>query len=114
MPWSNGKGRGTKYGSSHAKQRAAALPFITPATPCVRCGHPLGPEHVIIRGRKVGRWHYDHDEHGSYLGFSHGEPCSYCGRRCNVRAGAQKGARIRNGVKPTARQRKPPAPRSLL
>lgn len=36
--------------------------------------------------------HYDHDEQGGYLGFSHGtRPCPTCKRRCNLRAGSLKG-----------------------
>ena len=114
MTWSNGKGRGTKYDGQHVKTRTAALARTTPATPCVRCGHPLGPEHTWRNGRKIGRWHWDHAETGGYLGFSHGTPCAVCGMNCNVRAGSQKGARIRNGVRPTARSRKPPAKRDLI
>jgi hypothetical protein len=35
----------------------------------------------------MGRWlHYDHDEHGGYLGFSHA--------RCNQLAGASKGGKV--------------------
>jgi hypothetical protein len=40
--------------------------------------------------------HLDHAEHGGYLGFSHGHRCPTCGRKCNVGAGASKGARIAN------------------
>jgi hypothetical protein len=38
----------------------------------------------------MGPWlHYDHtDSRAGYLGFSH--------KRCNIRAGARKGARVRN------------------
>jgi hypothetical protein len=58
-----------------------------PTDPCSRCGHALGP---------IGSWlHYDHtDSSDGYLGFSHGSrPCPVCGRRCNIRAGAQKANR---------------------
>jgi hypothetical protein len=69
------------YGSAHARARAAAAQRHNPSDPCARCGRPLGP---------MGLWlHYDHnDRRDGYLGFSH--------RRCNIRAGARKGARVRN------------------
>ena len=97
MAFTPGKGRASKYDATHQKARARAKANVTPLTPCARCGHALGPEHRISpAGRRIGLWHYDHDEHGGYLGFSHGGPCSSCGRRCNVKAGASKGARIKN------------------
>jgi hypothetical protein len=40
--------------------------------------------------------HYDHAEGGGYLGFSHA--------RCNVKAGASKGAKIANAKR---KKRKP-------
>lgn len=106
MTWSNGKGRGTKYGSAHQAARKRYAAAHQPWHPCTRCGHPLGPMGSHL--------HLDHDEHGGYRGFSHGTSCPTCGRKCNIRAGSQKGARIRNGVKPVARARKPPAQRDLL
>lgn len=89
MAWSNSKGRGTKYGAEHLAARKVWLQQTTPASPCVRCGRPLGPsQRVDARGRTIGLWHLDHAENGGYLGFSHGS--------CNVSAGSSKGARIAN------------------
>jgi hypothetical protein len=78
------------YGTAHSKARAAAALRHQPSDPCARCGHALGP---------MGPWlHWDHnDQRTGYLGFSHGRRrCPYCGRKCNIRAGAIKGARVRN------------------
>jgi hypothetical protein len=78
------------YGTKHQKARKAAARQHNPTDPCARCGHALGP---------MGPWlHYDHnDTRSGYLGFSHGtQPCPVCGKRCNIRAGASKGARIAN------------------
>ena len=106
MTWSNSKGRGTKYGTAHQAERKRRAKTHQPTDPCVRCGHPLGPMGPGL--------HLDHDEHGGYHGFSHGTPCPWCKRRCNVSAGSSKAAKRRNGVRPTVRARKPPAPRDLL
>ena len=88
VTFARGKGRGAKYAAEHQAARRTWRARTTPATPCVRCHQPLGPEHKLTRGRKVGLWHLDHDEHGGYLGFSHAT--------CNTSAGAAKGARITN------------------
>jgi hypothetical protein len=98
VTWSNGKGRGAKYDSRHEAQRKQWLQRTTPQTPCVRCGHPLGAQQRLGRnGRKVGLWHLDHTDDGlSYLGFSHGEACATCGRKCNVSVASAKAARITN------------------
>jgi hypothetical protein len=83
MTWSapkqSTKARG--YGPAHRKARAAAALRHSPSDPCARCGRPLGP---------MGPWlHWDHtDTRAGYLGFSH--------KRCNIRAGAKRGARTRN------------------
>lgn len=80
------------YGSVHVKARKDAAARHKPTDPCVRCGHPLGP---------MGPWlHLDHtDDRRGYLGFSHGSRrCPVCRRKCNIRAGASKGARIVNGT----------------
>lgn len=86
-PTASTKARG--YGSAHTKARAAAAKVHREDDPCVRCGHPLGP---------MGPWlHYDHNnQRTGYLGFSHGSRCPWCGKRCNVKAGASKGARVAN------------------
>jgi hypothetical protein len=69
---------GGRYDTRHQQARKAAAKQHQPTDPCARCGQPLGP---------MGRWlHYDHDETGGYLGFSHS--------RCNLRAGAQKGNQL--------------------
>jgi hypothetical protein len=75
------------YGRDHQRARKQAAQQHKPTDPCSRCGHALGP---------IGSWlHYDHtDSSDGYLGFSHGSrPCPVCGRRCNIRAGAQKANR---------------------
>jgi len=36
--------------------------------------------------------HLDHNDDGTYRGFSHGSPCRTCGERCNEKAGGIKGA----------------------
>jgi predicted nucleic acid-binding Zn ribbon protein len=78
MPWSRSRPRSRKYGTAHAKARAAAAARHQPTDLCVRCGHPLGPMGPGL--------HYDHNRTGDgYLGFSHA--------RCNVRAGAREGRR---------------------
>lgn len=73
------------YGTAHQKARAALAARHQPTDPCARCGHALGV---------MGPWlHLDHnDERTAYIGFSHGAiPCPVCGRKCNLRAGAQVG-----------------------
>jgi hypothetical protein len=83
MVWAVPKGTTASrgYGTPHTKARAQAAKQHRDSDPCARCGHPLGP---------MGPWlHYDHtDRRDGYLGFSH--------RRCNIKAGARKGARVRN------------------
>lgn len=83
--------KGGRYDRKHQIARADAAKHHDPNHGCARCGHPLGP---------MGPWlHYDHDETGGYLGFSHGQhPCPDCGQRCNVRAGAQKGRSLQGSV----------------
>lgn len=85
MPWDRSRPRSDRYGWTHIQARAAAAKRHHPDNPCTRCGHPLGPMGPHL--------HYDHSDDGTrYLGFAHGRtPCPYCGRRCNVRAGAQAG-----------------------
>lgn len=94
------RGRGDRYGNDHRRARRDAAGRHHPGDPCARCRHPLGP---------MGPWlHYDHDEHGGYLGFSHGSrPCPVCGRKCNERAGQVKGAQVVNA----RRRRERPRPR---
>lgn len=83
--------RGERYDRRHQIAREAAARRHTPDDPCARCWHPLGPMGPHL--------HYDHDEHGGYLGFSHGtEPCPVCGQKCNLRAGAIKGNAIHAAV----------------
>lgn len=86
MPWSKSKARSTRYGTAHIKARAEAAKLHHPDDPCVRCGHPLGPMRPGL--------HYDHNHSGDgYLGFSHGDPCPWCGRPCNLTAAAIEGRR---------------------
>jgi hypothetical protein len=70
------KARLPKYAWPHQRARATAARSHHPSHRCTRCGQPLGPMSRAL--------HYDHDETGGYLGFAHA--------RCNLRAGAAKGA----------------------
>jgi hypothetical protein len=81
-----------KYRHDHVKARREAAARHDPSDPCTRCGHPLGP---------MGRWlHYDHSDDGSYyLGFAHGSPCPWCGKRCNQSAGARVGRERQNVIR---------------
>lgn len=94
MSFARGKGRGSKYGAQHQAERRARAAGHQPTDPCVRCGHPLGPMGPHL--------HLDHAEHGGYLGFSHGGRCPICRKRCNVSAGASKGARTTNARRRTS------------
>ena len=78
------------YDSEHRRERKKRAAEHHPADPCSRCGHALGP---------MGPWlHLDHSpDRSTWLGFAHGSrPCPVCGRKCNLRAGAQVG-RARQG-----------------
>lgn len=70
--------KGGRYDRRHHVARAEAAKRHSPADLCARCGQPLGPISSAL--------HYDHDERGGYLGFSHAA--------CNLRAGARKGNRL--------------------
>lgn len=72
---------GGRYDGRHKRARADAARHHLATNPCVRCHQPLGPMSSAL--------HYDHDEHGGYLGFSHGS--------CNLRAGAIKGNTLQPG-----------------
>lgn len=74
----------TRYGRQHREKRDAAARRHHPNNPCARCGNPLGPMGPDL--------HYDHDETGGYLGFSHAQ--------CNIRAGAIKGNHQQQAVLP--------------
>jgi hypothetical protein len=89
MPWDRSRPRSSAYGSAHAKARKAAAARHSPADPCTRCGHALGPMGPGL--------HLDHsDDRSYYLGFAHGSPCPTCRVRCNVRAGAKAGRERQN------------------
>lgn len=86
MTWDRYKPRQQVHGWPHQKARKAWAAQHHPDDPCVRCGHPLGPMNSHL--------HLDHDDHDKsrYLGFSHGDqPCPWCGRKCNLRAGSLVG-----------------------
>ncbi len=89
---------GDRYGPPHQHSRAAAFAALPEHSPCARCGHDMW-KHAKTKPDRAGitrsAIHYDHDEHGTYLGFSHGTPCPTCGRSCNRDAGAAKGGRVR-------------------
>ena len=75
------------YDAKHVAARKRLLPSAY-YTPCIRCGHTMLPTEKL---------HLDHNaDRSGYLGFSHGSPCHVCGKRCNLSAGAAKGARIVN------------------
>ena len=85
MAWDNARPRSRKYGlAKHRNERSDWARRHQPDDPCTRCGHPLGP---------MGPWlHLDHDDvlTDQVNGFAHGDPCPWCGVRCNVSAGARK------------------------
>ncbi len=86
MPWTKNRPRSPSYGWAHAKARAEAAKRHHPDDPCTRCRHPLGPMGPGL--------HLDHAfDRRSYLGFAHGAPCPWCGKRCNQQAGAREGRR---------------------
>jgi len=82
VTWSNGKGRGAKYGAAHQAERKARLLTVRPGDPCGYCGRPLP---VNTR-----TWHLPHNTAGTgYLpGMWHGA--------CNLREAAVRAARITN------------------
>lgn len=71
---------GRRYGYAHKQERARRVAASTPATPCSRCGRPLGSD--------TREWHLPHDETGTaYLpGLWHGA--------CNRAEGSVRGSRI--------------------
>lgn len=76
------------YGGLHRRLRREAAARHRASDPCARCGWPLGPMNRTL--------HYDHAEHGGYLGFSHA--------RCNTRAGSVKANAIRRAAGVAQRQ----------
>lgn len=93
MTWSNGKGRGSKYGAAHQAERKARLAYIQPGDPCGYCGRPLPVDTRL--------WHLPHNTAGTgYLpGFWH--------RACNLREAAQRAARITNARRKATRFSRP-------
>jgi len=93
MAWAR-RPRSADYGGTWPTIRKRWAARHEPWHPCVRCGHPLGPMGPGL--------HLDHDDRDRSVihGFAHGAPCPTCRVRCNLVAGARKGARIGN-----ARQR---------
>lgn len=75
-----------RYGPRHQRARKAMLRGWQPGDLCPRCHHPTDP--------RLDKLHADHDEHGGYLGLSHGSPCRVCGARCNLAAGGTKSAQL--------------------
>jgi hypothetical protein len=67
------------YGAEHVAERRRRLPYYTAASPCGRCGRPLGPNR--------SNWHLPHNDQrtGYYPGF-------WCAD-CNRKDGARKGNR---------------------
>ena len=80
------------HGNQHQRERARAFAALPEWSPCARCHHPMWKwdTQVDRLGRKRSTLHYDHDEDGGYLGFSHA--------RCNLRAGASKGGAVAAAV----------------
>jgi hypothetical protein len=70
------------YGTAHQAERKRRLALYGPDDPCGACGRPLGPNRRL--------WHLPHSaDRTHYLsGF-------WCAP-CNVKEGAQRGARIAN------------------
>lgn len=93
MAFSNGKGRGAKYGAEHQAERRQRLTYVKPGDPCSHCGLPLPSD--------TSTWHLPHtpDGRGYMPGMQHGS--------CNVREGAQRGARIVNARRNRATVKKP-------
>jgi Pyruvate/2-oxoacid:ferredoxin oxidoreductase delta subunit len=80
-----------KYGQAHKNARREMLAAFRPGSPCVRCGHPMWYPREKI--------HLDHSDDGKqYLGFSHGDPCSVCGERCNEASAGRKWAAMRKAA----------------
>ena len=93
-----GRGRGAKYGTDHQAERRRLAALHQPWHPCTICRRPLGP-----MGPQL---HLDHTPDGrAYRGFAHAA--------CNVRDGAQRGARIANGRRNRATVKKPAKVRRL-
>lgn len=76
------------HGNQHQRDRARAFAALPEWSPCARCGRRMWKwsTQTDRLGRKRSTLHYDHDELGAYLGFSHAH--------CNTLAGASKGGRI--------------------
>jgi hypothetical protein len=87
------------HGNDHQKARATAFRALPEWSPCARCHKPMW-KHATEKPDALGRirsaLHYDHNEHGGYLGFSH--------NTCNREAGAAKGGRIANAMRRTNRR----------
>lgn len=75
-----------KYNHRHQRARATGFKALPLVSPCVRCGHEMD--------KRADEIELDHDEHGGYLGFSHGSPCRTCGLRCNSYFGGLKSAEL--------------------
>jgi hypothetical protein len=70
------------YGYAHQQERKRRVAQHTPASPCGNCGRPLGTD--------TRRWHLPHTADRS--GYLPGLHCAHC----NLRDGAQRGARKTN------------------
>lgn len=100
MTFASGKGRGARYGAEHqAERRRRVLVTVFPGDPCGWCGRPLPKD--------TRTWHLPHRPDGlGYLpGMWHGA--------CNIREGAQRGARIVNARRNRATVKKPAKGRRL-
>ncbi len=95
MPGFHGAVSQQDHGQPHQRARRPAFKALPDYFPCCRCGKPVSKwETETLRdGRTRSAVHYDHDEHGGYLGFSHME--------CNRGAGAAKGGRIAHAIRRT-------------
>lgn len=86
------------YGWSHQQIQARLIAAWRPGDPCARCGRPMLERWTISKtGKRISAIHLGHtDDRTGYTGLEH--------MTCNVRDGAQRGARAR------ARGRRPQPP----
>jgi hypothetical protein len=77
------------YGWSHQQIQARLIAAWRPGDPCARCGLPMWERWTTSKtGKRISAIHLGHtDNRAGYTGLEH--------MTCNVRDGAQRGARAR-------------------